>query len=793
MAKHSRGRRGKAPKGSPRGSSRPKRPGRREREARQQGAGGASHRGEARAPRGAREITGKLTVHRDGFGFVRVEKGEDIYLPPDQASGALNNDIVRVAVVGGPRGTEGRLLEVVRRVREKVVGKYFERPDGSAYVKAAELGYVEVPKTQLARPGDVVKVHLARDAQPGPEGLSGEVAGSLGQPGQPSQEVLSVAFGQGFSDEFPEEVMAEAERIPSEVVAPLDGLEEPEEARRRDLRELPLVTIDGADARDFDDAVYAERSAQGYRLWVAIADVTHYVHEGAPLDVEALRRGTSVYLPDRVLPMLPERLSNGICSLRPEVDRLCLVAEMQFDAEATLGEFELYPAVMRSKARCTYDEVQDVLDGRSVPGRDRFRRDFQVLLDLSRTLRKMRERRGAIDFDLPESRVALDADGFPLRVERRERKESHRLIEECMLAANEAVAKFFFHRELPSVYRFHGEPDADKLAVFAQLAQAYGFVLGKKGVSSKELNAFVKKLEGHPEQRALNQLLLRSMMQAIYSSEQVGHYGLAAEHYLHFTSPIRRYPDLLVHRLLKAHWGRGQRGRNARQLERETQHLEDMAAHSSERERAAMLVEREVSAFYACLLMKGRVGESFDAVVSSITDFGFFVELKTEHVEGLVKAESVGHGARLHAPSHSLVFPSGRKVRVGQELRVRLVEVNLERRQMDFELDERAGLPIEHRLDGGAERSWAPGFRRKEAPREQAPELSARPPHPSRAQEQGSRGGEDAGPAKSPHPGFDRLRALAQRGGPQGKERGGEKPFNPKNRPKGGGRGGRYR
>ncbi|MDY7228185.1 ribonuclease R [Hyalangium rubrum] len=669
------------------------------------------------------QVEGILSVHRDGFGFVRPLSGEgdDVFLPPAEAARALDQDRVVVEVAGRPGRLEGRLVTVVQRRRELVVGEYQEQGGRHAQVVPSDTslqGPIRVPRTQMARDGDMVKVRLgvgARMLDPG-QGLFGEVAGSLGRPGDPSVEVLSIAYGKGFNDEFPPEVMDEADAVGAAV-----SEEEARGEARKDLRTLPLITIDGEDARDFDDAVYAEPHGNGWRLVVAIADVTHYVREGSPLNAEALRRATSVYLPDRVLPMLPERLSNGICSLRPEEDRLCMVADMVFDARAQLRSYELYPGVMRSVARCTYNEVQDVLDGKDVPHRNALRPLFERLLAVSRALRKMRKERGAIDFDLPEHKVVVGEDGMPERMEKRERKESHRLIEECMLAANEAVAKFFQDEGLPSVYRFHGEPDEQKLAAFAALAQAYGFKLRfDDGVTSKELDAFISQLEGHPEQRALNQLLLRSMMQAVYSASRVGHYGLAAEHYLHFTSPIRRYPDLLVHRLLKAHWLRKGKKRSQAALDREESQLEDMAEQSSERERAAMQVEREVVSFYATLLMQDRVGEEFDATVSSITDFGFFAELEVEHVEGLIKTESIGFGGRLDKLLHALVFPDGRRIRVGQRCRVRLVSVNPERRQMDFEALEIDGKPVTRRerpQRRGPREEWQPSARFDEAPR----------------------------------------------------------------------------
>ena len=757
-------------------------------------------------------LEGTLSVHRDGFGFVDVGAEEDIFVPPHEARRALDGDRVKVELVTARGRSEGRIVGVVGRQREALVGTYVERGH-EALVRPNDPslpGPVRVPRTQLARDGDVVTVRLGVGADLlTPGGLVGEVTGSLGRPGDPSQDVLAIVFGQGFSEAFPPEVMDEADRVPLHV--PPTGILE---AGRKDIRGLSLVTIDGVDARDFDDAVYAEDQPGGAtRLWVAIADVSHYVRPGSALDAEAFRRATSVYLPDRVLPMLPERLSNGICSLRPDEDRLCMVAEMVFDVGGRRTSTELYPAVMRSAARCTYEEVQRVLDGDSVPDRNRFRPLFERLQRLGRTLRKLREQRGAIDFDLPETRPELDDQGRPVRMVRRERKESHRIVEDCMLAANEAVAAYFQEQGLPSVYRFHGEPDPDKLSVFGELARAHGFTVPGKGEpTSRELNLFMRGLVGHPGQRALNQLLLRSMMQAVYSPDQVGHYGLGAEEYLHFTSPIRRYPDLLVHRLLRAHWERDQRRRPERELEHELDELRRMAEHSSERERAAMKCEREVNALYACLLMEDRVGEEFAATVSSITDFGFFVELDAEHVEGLVRADDLGPGHKLVVGA--LVWPTGRRVQVGQVLTVRLAAVNVQRRQMDYDVVAFAGerpsrrrggaerlepeLPEPkdvRRAEGGrnaGERKHAaraePGqrqrTRREQAvgrpgqkepraaprPREQARSTEGRQGEAVRSHGKRQRGGEPqraapaaetARPAGSPHPGFDRLRALA--------------------------------
>lgn len=632
----------------------------------------------------------------------------------------MDNDRVRVEVVQGRDGRPaGRLVDVLDRRRQLVIGTYHARR-GRAWVEPREesLEVISVPPTQLARDGDLVKVRLGVGSavlSPG-EPLTGEVAGSLGKSEDASVEVLSLAYAQGFHDEFPAPVMDESDAVPA-TVSEDEALAE----GRVDLRNLPLVTIDGEDARDFDDAIYVEEEADRFRLVVAIADVSHYVKEGTAVDDEALRRATSVYLPGRVLPMLPERLSNGICSLRPNEDRLCMVADMEIGLEGAPGKSRIYPAVMRSAARLTYTEVQKVLSGGGL-GRPAIETMLHRAGRLARVLTKMRERRGAIDFDLPETRIELDDDGMPLRMVRREREESHRLVEECMLAANEAVARFFQERRLPSVYRYHGEPDEEKLAIFATLARTYGFELPLKKISSVDLNGLLEKLEGHPERRALNQLLLRSMMQAVYTAEQVGHYGLAAEHYLHFTSPIRRYPDLLVHRLLRAEWARDRRPRSKRAVDAERTQLEELAQRCSERERAAMQVERDVVSFYAALLMKDRVGEEFPGVVSALTDFGFFVELEELFIEGLVKGENVEPNFHLDARSHSLVFGSGRRVRVGQKVQVRLEAVQLRRRQLDFAL-------VEEGLGAGRTRL---GGRRGG---HESPERERSRPHRSRSSE----------------------------------------------------------
>jgi ribonuclease R len=671
--------------------------------------------GGPRPPLGRRRgVVGTLTRHRDGYGFVaRLDRqGEDVFVPPAEAAKALDGDLVRVEIVPAPRGrTMGRIREVVERRRRWLIGTYHARGPSSFVVPSDDEleGYVGVPSTELAADGDVVKVAL--DA--GAARLAGVVVERVGRPGDPRVEVLKVAYAKGFSDLFPDDVREEAERVP-------DHVRDEDRAGRRDLTGLRLVTIDGEDARDFDDAVYVERvhgrGKARYRAVVAIADVAHYVRPGTALDAEALRRGTSVYFPAQALPMLPERLSNGICSLNPQVDRLCMVADLLVDDRGHPVSAELYPAVMRSAARCTYTEVARVLDGERLPHREPFRADFELMAELQGKLTAMRARRGAIDFDIPESRIVVDAQGRVEAIERRPRNRAHRIVEELMLAANEAVAREFGHRELPTIYRVHGLPDEEKLEAFRKLARTHGFDVPEGPIGPKQLNALLHAFEGHAQQRALNQLLLRAMMQALYTPENIGHYGLAAEHYLHFTSPIRRYPDLMVHRLLKAQWGA--RGGDGDGAGRASADLDEIATLCSERERAAMQAEREVAAFYAALFMQDKVGERFQGVVASVVDFGLFVELEPWFVEGLVKLEDLGDEWALDPDLHALVQPrTGRSFRVGDRVEVEVAAASPARRQIDLALVAPAAT---HERDTGergrARRPRAAGRRPAEVP-----------------------------------------------------------------------------
>jgi ribonuclease R len=664
--------------------------------------GGAHDAGAPRATRGGtrRVVEGRVALNKRGFGFVADSEGpgEDLYLSPAELAGVMDGDEIRAEVHPGRDGrTMGRLLAVLSRARRRVVGTYHEDrrgvgevvPDGATTrqrlvidERGAQRGRFagRAPRSasDLApSDGDVVEVEILEYPTRFRPGLA-RVVEILGDEGDPAVEVERIIRRFGLTDAFPEPALAEARAISEFVRAE-------EIAGRRDLRGEPIVTIDGETAKDFDDAVAVYGEPGGVlRLVVSIADVAHYVRAGAPLDDEARRRGTSVYFPNRVIPMLPERLSNGICSLNPGVDRLTLTAELAIDPSGKIVSTDFYESVIRSAARLTYTKVAAVLRGDAVPEIEHLRPQIMLMGEMMTRLRRARRRRGSIDFDLPEPEVMIDmTTGEPDAIIRSVRNDAHRLIEEMMIAANEAVARWFEGRRLPTIYRVHAPPDPAKLENFALVARAFGFrPPATEHVLPLALADFLDTIEGKPSAHAINTLLLRSMMRAEYREENIGHYGLASDAYLHFTSPIRRYPDLIVHRLLKAHLAK--RGSALP----DASALAEIARSSSDTERTADLAEYAVVDYWRARFMLDKVGEEYEGIVSGVAEFGVFVELIDFFVEGLIRvAELSSDYFILTDTGHALVGrKSGLAFTIGDRARVVVESVNLSEGRVEFGL-----------------------------------------------------------------------------------------------------------
>jgi ribonuclease R len=643
-------------------------------------------------PRQVNLVTGTVSAHRDGYGFVVPPPGQgrDVFIPARFMREVMDGDRVAVRVErhGRGGGPEGRVVQVLTRAHSTLVGR-FEAGRRVGFVIPVDPrlgGDLLIPPGAEggARPGQIVVARI--DVYPGRNrNAEGTIIEVLGNPGDPEVEVLTIVHQHGLPYRFPAAVLAAADQVPAEVAAE-------EWAGRKDLRQLPIVTIDGESARDFDDAVAVQaETGERLRLWVAIADVGHYVAEGSPLDAEACERSTSVYFPDRCIPMLPERLSNGICSLNPGVERLVLTAELLFDQQGNRLESRFYPAVIRSRARLTYHEVRDLLQAETAQPDASHREllpQLRLMAGLAERLTAMRRRRGSLDFDLPEAEIVLNLQGIPEDIVRAERNLAHRLIEEFMLAANEAVAEFLTRHQAPLLYRIHEPPDPEKLLAFQQFVAHfnYGVTLDGSAGDARRLQQLLAEVEGQPEERMINQMLLRSMQQARYAPDNVGHFGLAADYYCHFTSPIRRYPDLLVHRVLRRSLRPGGLGETERRLLRTS--LPALGELTSQRERRAMEAEREIVALKKAQFMADKVSEEFSGFISGVQPFGFFVELKDYFVEGLVHISSLSDDFYHFEEERQRLLGAHRRriFQVGGEVTVRVARVSLERREIDFEL-----------------------------------------------------------------------------------------------------------
>jgi len=642
-------------------------------------------------------VRGRLHAHPKGFGFLIPDDKEhpDIYIHLNDMKGAMQNDIVlgRVTGRGGPNGTklEGEVVRVVKRANTQIVGTFenhetygFVIPDDKRIQKD-----VFIPRERFmgAVTGQKVVVKLVTFPD-GRAAAEGEIVEILGHKDDPGVDILSIIRKFGLPEAFPPEVMDEAEAAP-------DTIREEELAGRRDLRGRTIVTIDGEDAKDLDDAVDVQRLENGnYLLGVHIADVGYYVREGSALDREAFSRGTSVYLVDRVIPMLPHRLSNGICSLHPRVDRLTLSCEMEIDPTGKVVRHDIFPSVIKTVERMTYKNVRLLVDDEAEPEPELLERYkellpfFRQMRDLALILREKRMRRGAIDFDFSESKVIVDEEGKPVDIVKRPRTIAEMMIEEFMLAANETVAEHFHWMKVPFLYRIHEDPDSEKLMHFMQFITNFGYVVKGKGntVHPRALQSLLEEIKGAKEETVISTVMLRSMKQARYDAESLGHFGLAAEFYSHFTSPIRRYPDLVIHRIMREVIENGGRLADHRQ-EYLASRMPDIAQQSSERERLAVDAERETDALKKAEYMVDKIGEEFEGIISSVTSFGMFVELENT-IEGLVRLSDLSDDYyHFHEMQLALIGErTARVFRIGDEVKVRVARVNVDERNIDFEL-----------------------------------------------------------------------------------------------------------
>ena len=641
-------------------------------------------------------ITGKLQVHKKGFGFLIPEnEGEnDVFIPSSCMNGAMNGDRILVQITRDDlngKKREGEVAEILERANTKVIGVYEEsRNFGFVVPEDTRLTqdiFVSKKDSNGAKHGDVVMVKVVKwaDKRRSPEGVITEV---LGKKGEKGLDILTIIKKHGLPEEFPEKVLKYAEGISEEI-------DPAEIARRRDIRDLRMVTIDGEDAKDLDDAVSIERLANGnYRLGVHIADVSHYVREKNPLDKEALKRATSVYLIDRVIPMLPKKLSNGICSLNPNVDRLTLSCFMEIDHKGKVLAHEIDETVIKTNERMTYTDVTKILEGKAdeelLKKYDYLIEDFKTMEELCLILREKRRKRGAIDFDFEESKIVLNELGRPIDIKPYERAIANRIIEEFMLVCNETIAENMYWQNLPFVYRVHEEPDDEKLQRFRDFIYNLGYTIKfSQEIHPRALQEILEKVQGKPEETVVSTLLLRSMMQARYSPECAGHFGLAAQYYCHFTSPIRRYPDLQIHRIIKENLN----GKiNDKRRERLAVIVDEAAKQSSEMERLAEDAEREVDDLKKAEYMMDRIGEEYDGIISSVTSFGIFVELLNT-IEGLVHITDLDDDYYVYDEAHLMLIGERTKniYRLGDAVKVRCSRVDIDNREIFFDIVKNEG------------------------------------------------------------------------------------------------------
>ncbi|WP_456465241.1 ribonuclease R [Desulfurobacterium sp.] len=633
-------------------------------------------------------IVGKLCAYKEGFGFVDpLEGGKGVFVPGRNMAGAMNGDIVAVQVVkeGKDGKREGKIVSIIDRAVKKVVGRVEKYKKHCFVVPEDKRIRYDVILTsedfKNVEDGDYVVAEIISYPSE-TRGPVGRVIENLGKSG-PKLDIELIIRKYDLPVEFPQEVLEEAEKIPQEVsISDIKG--------RVDLREQLTFTIDGETARDFDDAVAIEKLPNGnYRLFVHIADVSHYVKPGSALDKEAYNRGTSVYFPDRCIPMLPERLSNGICSLNPDVDRLTFTCEMEINRHGIVVDYKIYESVIHSKARLTYNIAQKIIDGD-----EEAKRDFPHVVEslnhmyrLAQILYRKRYKRGSIDFDLPEPVVVLNAEGEPIDIYKAERLWSHRLIEEFMIIANETVAEFMFWADYPSVYRIHESPDREKLTEFLNFVKSLGIKVPniKNDVQPKLLQKILEQVAGKPEEKLVNYLMLRTMARAKYSPDNIGHFGLASTCYTHFTSPIRRYADLQLHRLIKM----ALKGEfNSDNISFWEEKLERICKHITERSINADEAERDVVQLKQLQYAVNHVGEVFESIVTGVSEQGLFIETVEELIPGFVHVSSLKNDYYICIPKQYCLLGERTKTlfRIGDRVLAKLVGVDVENRKAEFEI-----------------------------------------------------------------------------------------------------------
>jgi len=642
---------------------------------------------------------GKYMATQRGFGFVRVEgEDDDIFIPGSYTKSALDGDTVQVLVKkegGESKRREGQVLNILERGNSVLVGTYtrsrnfgFVTPDNQKFTKDI---YVAKAESKGAVTGHKVVVEITDfgDEQRKPEGRVLEILGHVNDPGV---DILSVIKAYGLPEEYPDDVMKQIENIPDEV-------EEKEKAGRADFRDLQTVTIDGEDAKDLDDAITISKEGNMYHLGVHIADVSQYVTEGSPLDKEALKRGTSIYLVDRVIPMIPHKLSNGICSLNQGVDRLALSCMMDINEKGEIVKHKICESVINVTRRMSYTSVHKIIEEKDEAERKEYEElipMFELMYELADILQARREKRGSIDFDFPEAKIILDEKGKPIDVKEYERTQANRIIEEFMLAANQTVAEEYFWNELPFVYRTHETPDMEKIQNLALFIENFGYTLKIKEdeIHPKEVQKLMRSIAGKPEEGLIGRLALRSMKQARYTTECEGHFGLALKYYCHFTSPIRRYPDLQIHRIIKENIHGGMKDKR---IDHYQKILPEVAEQTSALERRADDAEREVEKMKKAEYMEQFVGKDFEGTISGLTTWGMYVELPNT-IEGMIRVADIpGDYYYYDEDLHRMVGEqTGKVYKMGEPLRIIVAGVDKLTRTIDFVLyqEDEDGNPI---------------------------------------------------------------------------------------------------